>query len=720
MTETNTTSDSNAEVDDGDERENSNSEMSTDNDDNEETDGTNSTNDTTTTAATNPYCCPSPTKRPKHNQQLQQRQRRTVIEDYTKFSKSKLWDLMMRFYDENGISSWSDGIVPHFISSNAFIGKTYAKLLHGFFKDWVILREKKQQLEKKKKEEEDDDHVQSNPATCTCSHHENHEDNNQENDHDDEVFYIIELGGGTGKLAFYILKALEEMKDILAIPFERIVYVLTDFTQSNITFWQQQQQQSQSANNLKPYIDSGRLEFAKFEAENDTELILQPSGTILKKEGNNARNYPICIIANYLIDTLSNDFFQIQNGLLKEGLISIGVNTDEYELKYNENGKVNYNDPQIIDNLMNEFQYKDVDGNSFYEDDDGDRTIPKEDVIHYSQIMSWYQQYYASGGDDKNDGGASFHIPIGFLKAVRHLSDLSCDNAFIIAGDKGSSNPEHFRGLSDPHMALHGSFSLMVNFHAIGLYVQSRGGRIWCGNQEELSLHINCFLLLSDDDDNGDGDNIVGSNESRLLLPSNMDVDSIPTKEEEEKKKKHEDFAFFTHTFENTVNAFSPNDFFVLQKALQAEANPTLLSVVSMMKLSNWDPETFYKFREVILSSLHKCGERLCNDISKGIPKLWDNYYHLGDCNNLGKDIAFELGRVCYGLALHEDALEFYRRSVDLCGDHYITSHNAGLCNFALSKYLEAKHFFEKAIEINPEYEKSKDWLKKVEKEMSK
>ena len=50
-----------------------------------------------------------------------QRRRRIVIEYFTKFSNSKLWDLVMRFYDQNGVSSCADGIVPHFISFQAML-----------------------------------------------------------------------------------------------------------------------------------------------------------------------------------------------------------------------------------------------------------------------------------------------------------------------------------------------------------------------------------------------------------------------------------------------------------------------------------------------------------------------------------------------------------------------------------------------------------------------
>ena len=48
---------------------------------------------------------------------------RCVLEDFTRCSDSLLWKLMMSFYDRKGVDSWSQGIVPHFITCNAFIGR---------------------------------------------------------------------------------------------------------------------------------------------------------------------------------------------------------------------------------------------------------------------------------------------------------------------------------------------------------------------------------------------------------------------------------------------------------------------------------------------------------------------------------------------------------------------------------------------------------------------
>lgn len=52
--------------------------------------------------------------------------------------------------------------------------------------------------------------------------------------------------------------------------------------------------------------------------------------------------------------------------------------------------------------------------------------------------------------------------PCQALRALRRLTALSGGRALVISGDKGNNNAEQFKGLMDPHIAVHGSFSVMV------------------------------------------------------------------------------------------------------------------------------------------------------------------------------------------------------------------------------------------------------------------
>lgn len=68
--------------------------------------------------------------------------------------------------------------------------------------------------------------------------------------------------------------------------------------------------------------------------------------------------------------------------------------------------------------------------------------------------------------------------------------------AFVISGDKGNNNPDQFKGLMDPHIAVHGSFSVMVNYHSIGAYFTSRGGFALHNPQEEVRVCEECVLVF--------------------------------------------------------------------------------------------------------------------------------------------------------------------------------------------------------------------------------
>jgi hypothetical protein len=184
---------------------------------------------------------------------------RFILEDFTRFSQSHLWKLVLSLYERAGIENWSDGIVPSFITSNAFIGRSYAKILQGFIRD------------------------------CPTLNH-------------DEKLYIVELGAGSGKFSFYMMKALLETCEDLNFPVKNIVYVVTDFTDANTKVWRDHPQ-------LKQYFDRGLMDSAIFDASNDKSITLSNSNVCLSP--GSVKN-PICVVANYLFDSLETDIFQVR------------------------------------------------------------------------------------------------------------------------------------------------------------------------------------------------------------------------------------------------------------------------------------------------------------------------------------------------------------------------------------------------------------------------
>lgn len=472
------------------------------------------------------------------------------------------------------------------------------------------------------------------------------------------------------------------------------------------------------------------LDAGIFDAVNDQTITLR-SGKIL---GPNCSKNPICIVANYLFDTLYHDIFQVEGGILKEGLVSTGSKrkTEPDPL-----------DPEIIKRLNNLYQYNPIDALNYYTNEDGDE-------LHLGRILKWYQECFHD-----NTNGASIVFPIGALRALRRLSTFSNQRMIVISGDKGNNNPEQFVGLMDPHIAVHGSFSLMVNYHAIGMWFTSRGGFALHNPQEEASLKVGCFILTGASDELIQNDTqwlsttiavstaneihpppladiipgppspskglgpsltVQTSNKGYRGSPSTISTDMMTSLMNKDAERSR----FYPHltlAFNDAVDTFGPNDFFVLQKSLKEDApNPPLKSIISLLKLSDWDPDVFFKFRDLILNQIPNCGQKLRNDLCRGIPRVWVNYYML----DLDKDIAFEIGRFFYGIRDYTNALNYYIESTNTVGEHHVTYHNQGLCYYSRGELEIALKHFEKSLSMNKDYEKARSWVEKVRKELDK
>ena len=57
------------------------------------------------------------------------------IEAAKKFSESKIWQFNRDYYIQKGLSAFNEDKVPHHLTSNSLVGKTYAELIFGFLQD---------------------------------------------------------------------------------------------------------------------------------------------------------------------------------------------------------------------------------------------------------------------------------------------------------------------------------------------------------------------------------------------------------------------------------------------------------------------------------------------------------------------------------------------------------------------------------------------------------
>lgn len=70
------------------------------------------------------------------------------------------------------------------------------------------------------------------------------------------------------------------------------------------------------------------------------------------------------------------------------------------------------------------------------------------------------------------------------------------------------------------------------------------------------------------------------------------------------------------------------------------------------------------------------------------------------------------------GLRDYETSIRLFRKSMSLCGEHYVTWHNLGICYYYIDNIQESLNSFNKCLEIQPEYQDAKSWRARVEEKM--
>lgn len=202
---------------------------------------------------------------------------------FVRLSESHLWQELREFYESEGVTAWSTDRLPFFATNNPALAQTYLEFLIAFVGDL----ERAGRLELGK-------------PVC-----------------------VVELGGGMGRLAYLMLLKLSKQQARLPVP---VKYVLTDYSQSNIEFYEQNEK-------LRPFLDNGMLLLQQLDAEKADQLRVETDN-------------PLFVISNYLFDSLSQDGFRVKDGKLFEATVS---KTDD--------GKVEFRFPPVTEQVYGKASY---------------------------------------------------------------------------------------------------------------------------------------------------------------------------------------------------------------------------------------------------------------------------------------------------------------------------------------------------------------------------
>lgn len=344
-----------------------------------------------------------------------------VLEERRRLSESLIWQFQRAGYQEQGIENWRGGELPYYVTSNPFIATAYAKVAFAFLRDCVAVH----------------DQSKNGASGIDLS----------------KPFYIIELGSGTGRFAYYFLRRLQRLHHNSRLKHVPFKYVMTDFTADNLTYWQ-------NHSHLKPFVEQGILDFASFDVETDTELLLRSSQ---ERIATDSPGNPVVILANYVFDSIPQDLFSIVNGELFDRLSTIHSSQEEPDLTA----------PELISRITITYDNVPTSGD------------PYADLPVFNQILGEYRERLAN---------TDILFPVKALRGLDRWSQLGGGRLLFLSADKGYCREEDLLYLAEPYIATHGAvFSMMVNYHAIGRYFELTGGKAFHPKQRHTSLNISAF-----------------------------------------------------------------------------------------------------------------------------------------------------------------------------------------------------------------------------------
>lgn len=436
--------------------------------------------------------------------------------------------------------------------------------------------------------------------------------------------YILDLGAGTGRFGYLYLKILLDLLGVRCLQKIKVRYVMTDFAESNISFLREHPY-------LQPFIRQGILDFAFYNyAQKEEVICLLESKDVLSAE---SVVNPLIIIGNYFFDTIPQDLFRVNHGQLEEGKITLKVDRQRFA------GPISFENPDIINHLESHYSYCPLNNSEEY----------YSNFPEANEILLFYHQRFDN---------IPFLFPKGAFESLRYFSKISNKRMLLLAGDQGVSTEQQIKTWGEPKIALHGSFSLSVSYHAIALYFRMQGGF------GLLTTHSNpMFAVIAA----GLGGRLEYFSETRLSFSYNMDF-------------------------------FEPTDYFFMITYTEKEwRNPSLEYLLLLLKLGNWDPMNLNSFFNAIRSRLPNASNELKLQLAQAIHRVWENFYPVSKAEG---DFLFNLGVIYFEMEMYSDALIYFQRSIDLSGDRGDAFINMAKCYKILKRPAEALACLEKAEKL--------------------
>jgi len=439
-------------------------------------------------------------------------------------------------------------------------------------------------------------------------------------------FYIMEIGTGSGRFSYYFVKTLNEMLKASDIRDVRVIHVMSDFTRSNMRYWE-------THHAIAPLVEQGLIDFALYDLDAERPITLIKSGTHLDAA---TLTNPLTVFGNYIFDTCLNDMFAIRDGKLFELYVSLAA----------EESNMKGNWPAEMEKVDVSYQAHKV-GDTLYND-------PQIDPI-----LTEYRS---------NLKETIFMFPTGAFKALRFLNKIANNRLLMLSTDKGYCALPSQEGAGQPPIYFHGSFfSAMVNFHAIGRFLENGGGDSFLQTPRRgiKTAAFSAGFRLRD-------------------LPQTL------------------------LELNDRVEGFSPADYFALHRRMSDSFGECTLDIIaSHLELSGWDPHIFLKIAGRVTKLAPEADRDTVSFLCDNMEKIAANFYDMPKT----QCVLFEIAVFFHTLKKYDQAVRYYEMAEPFITEKFGLHYNLALCLHYQKRNEAALTQFRQAVALDETSKEAAEWV---------
>lgn len=503
---------------------------------------------------------------------------RYPLEPPTPLAESMVWQLNRDFYTDTGIDAWRNDVVPHNMTSNSIVGKTYASIILGFLKDLA----KQGQVS--------------------------------------EPVYFLELGAGHGRLAYHILTHLEDLIRFENEPLPPYCYILSDLVEENLRFFENHPQ-------FSDFFELGLLDVCMFDAVESDTINLKFSAIDIEAQ---QLSQPIVVLANYFFDSIPTDLFFIKDQQINACQIALHTEAHERDDKKHEQ----------IEALRMSVTHQKI-----------QHPVYKEKL--YNDILDQYKPTLKE---------TYLLFPIQSMRCLDRIKNLSKGGLMLLSIDKGYADLQDLDHQKVPELIAHGSFSVWVNYHALGSWCNRQKGRSLSPANSSFYLQVACLL------------SVHGSDGFHQTIAS----------------------------YEENVNRFGPDDFNgVKRMSYHQISRLSIKDLIAMIRLSQYDSTYFKRVLPRIKQISHQVTVQERTRLGEVMNRIWHFYFSIDE----DFDMAYELGGLSYDLKFYDKALQYFSYSTEIYGEQADIIYNEALCHYQLREDDLFKAKKKKGSSLFPDFE---------------